>query len=80
MKQKEFKEKMPECAAFIEDLCQAFGTEAIHGQIRKGLNGEPTFWAKENGHEIGTPVDSGAEWRVTWNEHGVAVAEKIKRG
>ncbi len=56
MKQKEFKEKMPMCAAWIDSLVAAFGAEVIHGQIRRGLEGEPTFHAIENGHEIGTPV------------------------
>jgi hypothetical protein len=55
MRQKELKEKMPVIAAFIDQLVEAFGKEEIHGQIRKGLQGEPTFWASENGHEIGTP-------------------------
>jgi hypothetical protein len=65
MKQRELKQKMPLTAEFIEALCDAFGKESIHGQIRKGLNGEPVFHATENGHEIGTPVVHGI--RVTWH-------------
>jgi len=80
MKQKEFKEKMPVMAAFVEQLVEVFGKESIHGQIRKGLQGEPVFYATENGHEIGTPVDSGARWRVMWDEIGIAYAVEIKRG
>jgi hypothetical protein len=54
MKQKQLKEMMPRVAALIDDLVAVFGKDEIHGQVRKGLAGEPTFWASENGHEIGT--------------------------
>lgn len=66
--------------AFIDQLREAFGKEMIDGQIRKGMHGEPAFWASENGHEIGTPVDSGAKWKVMWDEKGIAYAVEIKRG
>ncbi|WP_199710602.1 hypothetical protein [Noviherbaspirillum cavernae] len=45
---------MPLTAAFLDDLRAAFGKEAIDAQIRRGLKGEPTFWARENGHRLGT--------------------------
>lgn len=78
MKQKEFKEKMPQVAAFVDELVDAFGKDVIHGQIRKGLAGEPTFWATENGHEIGTHVERGTT-RITWDAvTGCAVAEEIE--
>jgi len=48
--------EMPGVTAFIDSLREAFGKESIDGQIRKGMKGEPTFWASENGHEIGTRV------------------------
>ncbi len=54
MKQKELREKMPEIAAWIDAMVDAFGKEAVHGQIRSGLAGESTFYAQENGHAIGT--------------------------
>lgn len=59
MKQRELKEKMPQTAAFINALCNIFGKDAIHGQIRKGLHGEQAFYAFENGHVIGTRVVTG---------------------
>lgn len=79
MKQKEFKEKMPTVAAWVDDLVAVFGAEAIHGQIRKGLKGEPVFFASENGYEIGAPVDVGARWSVSFDSAGMAVAREIKR-
>jgi len=48
------REAMPETAAFLDELRRIFGTADINIQIRKGLAGEPTFHAVENGHEIGT--------------------------
>lgn len=48
------RKDMPGVTAFIDDLRATFGKEMIDGQIRKGINGQPTFWARENGHEVGT--------------------------
>ncbi len=48
------REQMPVVTALIDGLRAAFGKELIDGQIRKGINGQPTFWASENGHEVGT--------------------------
>lgn len=55
MSKKNMRAEMPNTAAFIDALRNAFGTEMINEQIRKGMRGEPTFYAKENGHELGTP-------------------------
>ena len=48
------REQMPQCAAFIDSLRDAFGKDHIDGQIRAGMRGEPVFYASENGHTIGT--------------------------
>lgn len=45
---------MPATAAFIDDLRAAFGAEMINTAIRAGLDGQPTFWASENGQQVGT--------------------------
>jgi hypothetical protein len=64
------RDQMPECAALIDSLRKAFGKEMIDAQIRKGMRGEPTFWATENGHEIGTrQVQTSA---VMWDARGVS--------
>ena len=47
---------MPEVTAFIDSLREAFGKDHIDQQIRRGMRGEPVFYARENGHQIGTPV------------------------
>ncbi len=45
---------MPHTAGFIDALREAFGASQIDQAIRAGIEGQPTFWARENGQEIGT--------------------------
>lgn len=45
---------MPHTAGFIYALREAFGASQIDQAIRAGIEGQPTFWARENGREIGT--------------------------
>ena len=54
---KPLRETMPTVAAIIDDLRDAFGAEDINPSIKGGMAGVPTFYARENGHEIGTPLD-----------------------
>ena len=56
---------MPETAAFIDAMREAFGAENINPSIKAGLNGQPTFWAKENGQEIGTRAPHSPERTVS---------------
>lgn len=46
--------EMPTVAGWIDDLRAAFGAEQINAAIRAGLDGQPTFWAIENGRAVGT--------------------------
>ncbi|WP_079499362.1 hypothetical protein [Paraburkholderia hospita] len=55
---------MPEVAAFVRSLRDAFGDEAIDAAIRQGKSGEPAFYACENGRSFGTATPSGIPWRV----------------
>ena len=57
---------MPEIAAFVAQMKSAFGEQEINEAIRRGKTGEPTFYAAENGHTVGTasPLAANA-WRVT---------------
>lgn len=48
------REVMPETTAFIDSLRAVFGADAINPSIKAGMNGQPTFWARENGIEVGT--------------------------
>lgn len=58
------REAMPETAKFIDSLREVFGAEGINQNIKGGMNGVPTFWASENGHEIGTRYVPGIEISV----------------
>ncbi len=69
---------MPEIAGWIDAMVEAFGKEAIHGQIRQGLSGEATFYAQENGHAIGTRPARG-QYAVRWNARDEARIEAIDR-
>jgi hypothetical protein len=57
---------MPEIAAFVAQMKSAFGEQEINEAIRRGKAGEPTFYAAENAHTVGT-ASAVAEntWRVT---------------
>ncbi|QKJ65246.1 hypothetical protein HQN60_12565 [Deefgea piscis] len=48
------REAMPVTTAFIDALRAAFGADAINPSIKSGINGQPTFYASENGIEVGT--------------------------
>ena len=52
--ERSLREDMPVVAAFIDDLREAFGRDAIDAQIRLGMAGHGTFWASENGIEVGS--------------------------
>lgn len=54
MTKKNLRESMPLITAFIDECREVFGAEAINQSIRAGLDGQETFWARENGIEIGT--------------------------
>lgn len=44
---------MPITAAWIDELRASFGADQIDPSIKAGMKGARTFYAKENGHEIG---------------------------
>jgi hypothetical protein len=56
---------MPELAAFMAKLRSAFGDEATDDAVRCGKNGEPVFFACENGHAVGTAMPAADNaWQV----------------
>lgn len=48
------REKMPLCAAFIDEMREAFGEKVINENIKLGIAGLTTFYAEENGITVGT--------------------------
>ena len=53
---KPLRQAMPTVAGWIDGLRAAFGADEINAAIRAGIDGQPTFHARENGQEVGTPI------------------------
>lgn len=75
---KPMRAEMPTIAAWVDAMVAAFGKDEVHGQIRRGMAGEPTFYAQENGHAIGTRPARG-QHAVRWNAREEARIEPIDR-
>jgi len=73
---KSMRTEMPTIAAWVDAMVATFGKEEIHGQIRRGMAGEPCFSASENGHQLGTPPTRG-RYLVKWDERDAARVEPI---
>ena len=73
------RDQMPTCASFIDSLREAFGKEAIDGQIRNGMKRQPTFLASENGHQIGTR-NIAVKSLVAWDAQGRSYTIDIPEG
>lgn len=48
------RDEMPITATFIDTMRATFGASGIDAAIRSGMKGQPSFWACENGREVGT--------------------------
>lgn len=60
MTNRSLRAEMPLVTEFIDAVRAVFGRQVVDSAIRSGLDGQPTFWAMENGLEIGTPMpDTG---------------------
>ena len=46
---KPLRQTMPTVSAFIDEMRQVFGADDINASIRAGIDGQPTFYASENG-------------------------------
>lgn len=53
-KPKRLAEAMPSIAAWVASLRDVFGNEMMDDLIRRGRDGEPVFYARENGVTFGT--------------------------
>lgn len=58
---KPLRQQMPTVAGWIDDLRAEFGPESINASIKSGIVGQPTFWAREGGAEIGTRAPHSVE-------------------
>lgn len=55
-KAKPMRQAMPFTASIIDDFRSNWPEAGVVQAVRAGLDGQPTFHAKENGHEVGTPI------------------------
>ncbi len=53
-KPQNLREAMPVTTGFIDAMRAAFGADCINSSIKAGMNGQPMFYASENGIEVGT--------------------------
>lgn len=77
---KTLREEMPGVSYFIDAMRELLGKEFVNDQIRRGMQGEPTFFASENGHAIGTRTSQGSQFAVAWDDLGVSFAVEVKPG
>jgi hypothetical protein len=61
MSGKKLRESMPLVTAFIDECREVFGAAAVHAAIKAGMDGQETFWARENGIEVGTRMSKPFE-------------------
>jgi hypothetical protein len=59
------RDEMPHNTVVIDACREAFGVPEINKSIRAGMDGSGTFYASENGREIGSkPLPPGASFTV----------------
>lgn len=56
MKTPSLRQTMPRTAEFVDACREFFGTAEVNAAIRAGIDGQPTFFASENGYRVGTPA------------------------
>ena len=78
VKKKPMRELMPETTAFLDMLRAEFPDAGINEAIRAGMAGEPRFWASENGHQVGTPIELGPDAYVLDAEALAVKAREVR--
>lgn len=68
------REEMPETARFIDALRDAFGADQVDPSIRAGMRGQPRFFAREAGRQVGCEATLGDPERCA--EVGVPLMAK----
>lgn len=58
-KPKPMRQTMPTVAAWVDELREVFGADAINPALRNGAAGGALFYATENGHSIGSDAMPG---------------------
>ncbi len=59
LKKPDYRALMPVNTSFVDVFRDVFGKDEINPQISAAMKGAPTFYAKENGFELGTKSEPG---------------------
>ncbi len=70
------RDEMPIVTAWIDDMRAAFGKAYIDSIIREGMQGKPSFFASENGHEVGTRWVKKPEPNIAKNRRELALEQQ----
>lgn len=73
------RDAMPHTAAFLEQMKGAFGGAEIEAAISAAKDGQPTFYASENGIEYGARMP-GTAVEVTPPQLSLEDMRKAKQG
>ncbi len=77
------RDDMPETAAAIDWFRSAFGAEMVNAQIKKSMQGEPTFHAVEGDKVFGTKMDESGRFLTVDRYLALGIKPKqveVKRG
>ena len=63
------REQMPNTAAFVDAMRDAFGAAEVNEQIRQGIEGrQGKFFAQENGGQVGTLFQQPVKPALVWDK------------
>ena len=65
---KPLRQATPWVTSIIDDFRDNWPESGIVESVKAGIDGQPTFWAKENGQEIGTRAPHVAERAVALSD------------
>lgn len=77
---KSLREEMLGVSHFIGQMRGLLGKDYVDDQIRRGVQGDTTFYATENGHTIGTSTTKGSQSVIAWDDQGVAFSAQLTPG
>lgn len=74
---KPLRETMPFTTSIIDDFRANWPEADIVAAVRAGIDGQPTFWARENGQEIGTRAPYDANKAIAMSDTVVSSKNAI---
>lgn len=65
---KPLRQAMPFTTSIIDDFRANWPEAGVVEAVRAGIDGQPVFHARENGHEIGSPIPYAAAKAVSLSD------------